>query len=209
LHLWAGPHVFEQLGKASKGVSLVTAWRPVVNLLSAVMPLDEARTLVSAGSALTVVALAWALSCLVRSAPSTEHTSAPGQVPNPDEISAAKQTRSAMTAAFVLATAYALGAPYALPWYDTLTWALLPLMLGTALDGILLARLTVMAMAYVPGRVVAMSSEVQSLTLGFRKIVGPLAAWLVWLAVTGLVRHERSRLPPGPGSLKASRPQTS
>jgi len=98
-----------------------------------------------------------------------------------------------MTAMFVLATAYLLGAPYALPWYDTLTWATLPLMLGTALDAILLARLTVMAAAYVPGRVVAMSPDVESLTLGFRKIVGPLAAWLVWLAIAGAARRGSSR----------------
>jgi hypothetical protein len=109
------------------------------------------------------------------------------------------QTQSAMTATFVLATAYALGAPYALPWYDILTWATLPLMLGTALDGILLARLTVMAMAYVPGRVVAMSSDVESLTLGFRKIVGPLAAWLVWLAIAGVARRGSAQVVPPTG----------
>ena len=108
-----------------------------------------------------------------------------------------------MTATFVLATAYALAAPYALPWYDVLTWATLPLLLATALDGILLARLTVMAMAYVPGRVVAMSPDVESLTLGFRKIVGPLAAWLVWLAIAGVARRGWSRVP------RASRPRAS
>jgi hypothetical protein len=101
-----------------------------------------------------------------------------------------------MTATFVLATAYALGAPYALPWYDTLTWATLPLMLGTALDWILLARLTVMAMAYVPGRVVAMSPDVEALTLGFRKFVGPLAAWLVLLAIAGVARRGWSGVVP-------------
>ena len=94
-----------------------------------------------------------------------------------------------MTAVFVLGTAYALGAPYALPWYDLLTWATLPLMLGTALDWILLARLTVLAMAYVPGRVVAMSAGVETLTLGFRKIAGPLAAWMVLLAIAGVARR--------------------
>ncbi|MGV8968756.1 MAG: hypothetical protein ACOH2F_21055, partial [Cellulomonas sp.] len=155
LHLWAGPHVFEQLLRGAKGVSLATAWRPVVNVLSAVMPLDAARTVVSAASVVAVVMLAWALSQIVRSRPPAQQT-LPSQ-----------QTQSAMTATFVLATAYALGAPYALPWYDALTWATLPLLLATSLDGILLARLTVMAMAYVPGRVVAMSPDVESLTLGF------------------------------------------
>jgi hypothetical protein len=186
LHLWAGPHVFDQLQKASKGVSLATAWRPVVNLLSAVMPLDAARTVVSAASAVAVIVLAWLLSHLVGSRPATPQKSS-------TETSLTQRRQSAMTAMFVLATAYLLGAPYALPWYDTLTWATLPLMLGTALDAILLARLTVMAAAYVPGRVVAMSPDVESLTLGFRKIVGPLAAWLVWLAIAGAARRGSSR----------------
>jgi hypothetical protein len=113
------------------------------------------------------------------------------------------QTQSAMTATFVLATAYALAAPYALPWYSVLTWATLPLLLATTLDGILLVQLTVMAMAYVPGRVVAMSPDVESLTLGFRKIVGPLAAWLVWLAIAGVARRAWSQVP------RASRPPAS
>ncbi|HEY5248834.1 MAG TPA: hypothetical protein VIJ15_10360, partial [Dermatophilaceae bacterium] len=190
LHLWAGPHVFEQLGKAGKGVSLATAWRPVVNLLSAWMPLDAARTVVSVASVVVVLALVWVLSRLVGSRPSRQQrASIPG-----DRTS--WQTQSAMTATFVLATAYALGAPYALPWYDVLTWATLPLMLGTALDGILLARLTVMAMAYVPGRVVAMSTDVEWLTLGFRKIMGPLAAWLVWLAIAGVAKRGSARVVP-------------
>ncbi len=185
LHLWAGLHVFEQLLRGAKGVSLATAWRPVVNVLSAVMPLDAARTVVSAASVVAVVMLAWAVSQIVRSR-------APAQ-----QTLVWQQTQSAMTATFVLATAYALGTTYALPWYDALTWATLPLLLATSLDGILLTRLTVMALAYVPGRVVAMSPDVESLTLGFRKIVGPLTAWLVWLAIAGVARREWSRVPRG------------
>ncbi len=191
LHLWAGPHVFEQLSKGRTSVSLATAWRPVVNLLSTMMTLDAARTLVSAASVIAVIALAFAISRVARSG----QTSA--QTVTTQQVSAAQQTQAAMTATFVLATAYALGAPYALPWYDVLTWATLPLLLATSLDGILLTRLTVMAMSYVPGRVVAMSPDVESLTLGFRKIVGPLTAWLVWLAIAGVARRGWSRVPRG------------
>jgi uncharacterized MnhB-related membrane protein len=198
LHLWAGPHVFEQLQKAGRGVSLATAWRPVVNLLSAVMPLDTARTVISAASAIAIIALAWVLSRLVRSHPAMTPDSSAQQL-STTEISLRRQTQSAMTATFVLATAYALGAPYALPWYDALTWATLPLMFGSALDWILLARLTVLAMAYVPGRVVALSTDVESVTLGFRKIVGPLAAWLVLLAIAGVARSGSARVGPPTG----------
>jgi len=200
LHLWAGPHVFEQLLKGGKGVSLATALRPVVNLLSAVMPLDAARTVVSVLSVVAFILLGAALSRLARSRPIALQTSDAEQT---QSAMLARQTQSAMTATFVLATAYALAAPYALPWYGVLTWATLPLLAATTLDGILLAQLTVMAMAYVPGRVVAMSPDVESLTLGFRKIVGPLAAWLVWLAIAAVARHGWSRVP------RASRPPAS
>jgi hypothetical protein len=194
LTIWAGPHVFDQLLKASKGVSLVTVWRPVVNLLSAVMPLRSAQTVVSAASVVSVIVLAWLLAHLVRFGPRASRDL------STEAICATGQTQSAMTATFVLGTAYALVTPYALPWYDTLTWATLPLILATALDWILLAQLTVMAMAYVPGRVVAMSPDVESLTLGFRKIVGPLTAWLVLLAIAAFARSRRlghRRLGPG------------
>ena len=205
LHLWAGPHVFDQLMKASKGVSLATAWRPVVNLLSAVMSLDAARTVVSFASVVTIVAVAWALSRLKLSHHAASEILTTVQSPTLHRVSLSlsQQTQSAMTATFVLATAYAVAAPYALPWYDVLTWATLPLMLATALDGILLARLTVMVLAYVPGRVVAMSPDVESLTLGFRKVVGPLVAWLVLLAIARAVRRGWSRVP------RTSRPRVS
>jgi hypothetical protein len=206
LHLWAGPHVFDQLLKSGKGVSLATALRPVVNLLSDVMPLDAARSVVSVVSVLAFILLAAALSRLARSHPTAQASPAAAPTPGPEHTQSvlrAAQTESAITATFVLATAYALAAPYALPWYDVLTWATLPLLLATTLDAILLVRLTVMAMAYVPGRVVAMSPDVESLTLGFRKIVGPMAAWLVWLAIADAARRGWSRVP------RASRPPAS
>lgn len=201
LHLWAGPHVFEQLVKAGKGVSLATVWRPVVNLLSAMMPLDSARAVVSVAAVVTILVLAWGLAHLPLSRGASEQGFDAGQTSPAQQTSITQQTRSAMTATFVLATAYTVAAPYALPWYDVLTWATLPMVAVTALDGILLARLMVMAMAYVPGRVVAMSPDVESLTLGFRKVVGPLAAWLVLLAIARVVRRGWSRVP------RASRPQ--
>src|SRR5659263_460130 len=165
------------------------------------MSLDAARTVVSVASVVTIVAVAWAISRLWLSSQTTPVTlTAPqtlprGQTSTAQQVSPTQQTQSAMTATFVLATAYAVAAPYALPWYDVLAWATLPLMLATALDGILLARLTVMALAYVPGRVVAMSPDVESLTLGFRKVVGPLAAWLVLLAIARAVRRGWWRVP--------------
>jgi hypothetical protein len=104
--------------------------------------------------------------------------------------------------AFVLSTAYALAAPYSLPWYDQLTWATLPVLAASALDLVLLGRLTVMALAYVPGRVVAMTPAVEDFTLGFRRLVAPYAALLVWgsLTVFWLRGSRRSPAPRPAGS---------
>ena len=38
LHLWAGPHVFEQLQRSRRSVSLATPWRPVVEVLTGPLP---------------------------------------------------------------------------------------------------------------------------------------------------------------------------
>src|SRR6185295_7784290 len=84
----------------------------------------------------------------------------------------------------VLAVGWILAAPYALPWYDALAWAPLALLAPSFLDVVLLARLAVLALAYVPGRVVELTPAVERVTLGFRRDVAP---WLVLAAVVALV----------------------
>ena len=67
----------------------------------------------------------------------------------------ATATGAAVRWALVLSTAYALAAPYSLPWYDLLTWATLPAHGGErAGPGAPRPRSRVLALAYVPGRVV-------------------------------------------------------
>jgi hypothetical protein len=53
----------------------------------------------------------------------------------------------------------------------------------------LLVRLTAYALAYVPGRVLGMSEQVQALTLGYRRGVAP---WIGWAVVLALVLAARS-----------------
>ncbi|SES48375.1 Protein of unknown function [Pedococcus cremeus] len=166
LHLWAGPHVFDQLGRARRSVSLATPWRLVVDLLTGPLPSSTVRNLVFAAAAVLFVAFAVLLWRLTeRAAPTTV-------------------TGAAVRWAFVLSTAYAVSAPYSLPWYDQLTWATLPVLAAGVVDYLLLARLAVMAVAYVPGRVVTMSPTVEDVTLAVRRRVVPYAVLLVWAALT-------------------------
>src|SRR3954454_4807405 len=61
--------------------------------------------------------------------------------------------------------------------------ATLPALAATPLDELLTARWVVMTLAYVPGRVVAMSTGVEAFTLAVRRSVAPYAGWLVWAVV--------------------------
>jgi hypothetical protein len=191
-HWWAGPHVFAQLERARRSISLATPWRPVLEVLRGHVDESVIRSGIVVLSAVVCVVLVvalWRISA--RLAPE----SLVGQ---------------AMRVTFVLSAAYAFGAPYSLPWYDELAWATLPVLAASALDWVLLGRLLVMAWAYVPGRVVAMSPRVESLTLGFRRLVAPWASLIAWCAVLVAVRRGSRGQPtvgeraPGP---QAAEPQ--
>lgn len=170
-HLWAGVHVYDQTRTASRFVSLATVWRPLVE---AGLP----RVLLLPGTALVVLVVAvlwWPV--LVRGG----------------------QLQRAAGATAVVAAGYLLGAAYELPWYDLLLWG--PLALAVAVGPrsarllvvVLAARLTLLALAYVPGLVDGMSPLVQAITLGYRREVGPWVAWAALLAVVAFgVRARRS-----------------
>jgi uncharacterized membrane protein len=175
LYLWAGPHVFRQLGNAGGSSSLATAWSLVVQGLRHVLPEWAVTTVVFVLAAITMIALAAVLARLL-------HADA-------HHLDERRVVRSATLATFVLTTAYVIAAPYSLPWYDALTWALLPLLVPTAVDGVLLGRYAVMALAYVPGRVVGMSGSVEAFTLDFRRWWAPWAGWLTWFALVVMVRR--------------------
>jgi hypothetical protein len=100
----------------------------------------------------------------------------------------------------VLALAYTLAAPYSLPWYDLLAWVALPVLAASALDFVVLGRLLVMCLAYVPGRVTGMSAGVEDLTMGFRRRVAPLLqlAVLVWVTLVAWRASSRSSAPRPP-----------
>jgi hypothetical protein len=174
--VWAGPHVLDQLLRARRFVSLATPWRPLVDALTGPLPNDLVRAGVGLLTPLAVVAVAV---LLARALP---------RPARPDPVT------DAARAAVVLGGAYVLAAPYSLPWYDALAWAPLTLVAASAVDALLLVRLTAYALAYVPGRVLGMSERVQGVTLGFRREVVP---WVGWAVLVGLVLLARGSRPAG------------
>jgi hypothetical protein len=97
-------------------------------------------------------------------------------------------TTTAVAAAVTIG--YVLAAPYALPWYDVLPWALLPLAMASWRDWVLLAHTTVLTLAYIPGRdAVRLDGALHTATAVMRDGVAPalLTALVVGVLVTGLV----------------------
>jgi len=95
--------------------------------------------------------------------------------------------------ALAVTMAYVLAAPYALPWYDALPWALLPLVAVSWRDWLLLAHTTVLSLAYLPGRdAVHLHGILRLMTNGMRSVVTPLAIVALLLAVLALSRRSVS-----------------
>ena len=178
----AGPHVFDQLGRARRFVSLATPWRLLVDAA----PGDAVRTVVQLAWPVVLVLLAFLLARVLGLKAGRRPA---GSFTQQSVIA------DAALAAVVLGVAYVLAAPYSLPWYDAIVWAPLPLVAGGALDLVLLARLTFLALAYVPGRVNGLSPAVLDLTLGYRRQVAPWLGVAVLLAVVALaVRRGAGRI---------------
>ncbi len=178
VHVWAGPHVFGPLAAARRSVSLATPWRPPLEAARDLGVEPAARSVVLGVSALACLVLAWLLWRLTAG------------------LAARTPAGQAARATAVLSAAYALGAPYSLPWYDALVWATLPVLALGALDVVALARGLVLALAYVPGRVVALSPAVESVTLSFRRDAAPWLVVAVWAGVTAAAARRPRR---GPG----------
>lgn len=230
-HLWAGPHVFDQLVRARRAISLGTPWRKVYEWTRGIALEDTVRSAVFGASAITCVILALAVWRLVRPpatstgraasrATTLDASWSPGRAPDvpgemPGRVSeVGREPRSrepgqaAIAITFALSLAYAVGAPYTLPWYDQLVWALLPGVGFVAVDRLQVVRGLVATLAYIPGRVVGMSAGVEALTLGWRRNMAPAASLLVWLVLLWWWRRppERRRVRGAPSATPRADP---
>jgi hypothetical protein len=199
---WAGPHAFDQLGRASRYISIATPWRGAANLVDlalgpqgsrpAIVPLSLALT-----GALAVAMLRRVRSLSVAGAVADRATDRPALRPS-------RATDDAVRAAAVLSFSWVLLAPYALPWYDALVWGPVALLGPSLIDTALVARLTVLCLAYLPGRVVGLGPLVEEITLGGRRFCAPVlvlavAVLVVRWSLTVPAPKDPARSGPGPG----------
>lgn len=162
----AGPHAFDQVSKASRSVSLATPWHLVD------LAVGGDRTVVRIGALILLAVLVWALA---RALPRTGGVS-------PEDAERAEAVR--ISAALVLAWLFA--APYALPWYDGLGYAVLALLPWSRFDWLLLIRTAALSLAYLPARAPELTGLPDRLSWLFtvvRPTVIPLVLTVLLLAL--------------------------
>ena len=167
-YLAAGTAAVHELRRAARLVSLATPWRLLVDATH--LPRGVVGALAAVLFVLITIALARRLP--------------PGA--------------GAGVVAGVLFLGYVLSAPYALPWYDALVWACLPLAAASWRDILLLVHTTVLSLAYIPGRAAApLSGALHTITWDMRTRVAPVLLLVVLLAVAVIARR---------GSIRGTRP---
>jgi len=179
-YLGTGLHALGQARRASSFVSVGTPWRPVRSVLQAVAGRGIAGFVVGAGSLALTVLLAVRLA---RDLPEVDAADRADQV-----------VAQAARAGLAVALAWTLAAPYVLAWYDAVPWALAALLPPSRYHRILLAHTGMLALAYLPGRVVALPPILAGATTALRSAVSPLVLGVLLIAaLTGSsqrsVRH--------------------
>lgn len=184
-YLAAGSHAFDQVRRASNSVSLSAPW----HLLDAALGVNQHRIVIRIGAVLLLVALIW---LFTRALPyDTE-----GDPDGTRRIAAA------------IALAWLFSAPYELPWYDGLGWALLALLPWSRYGWALLAHTTALSLAYLPARgpeLIGLQDSLGWLVTGVRSTAVPwaLTGLLCWVVVSAL-RPPRAPVPAPARSPRAS-----
>lgn len=161
-----GVTALEPVLQTRSRVSAGTPWRWVASLAESVLPDRLARSLVGAGVVLLLLVLARALR---RDLP---------------------PSKPFLRASAVVWLAYLFAAGYQLAWYDAVGFLLLALLAASRWDGLLVAHTTVLSLAYLPGRVVALPDALETMLLVVRSGICPVViGGLWWLAL----RRDRAR----------------
>jgi hypothetical protein len=201
-HLAAGPHVFDQLGTASRYVSIATPWRAISNLVDLVAGQGALRPWVAwLALGLGLALGGYVLRRRLLPAAAQETTLPPGETPaGATAPNAGPVPPDVAAVAAALTAGWMLTAPYALPWYAAIAWVPLALAPATFLDRALLAQLVTLVVAYVPGRVVALSPAVETVTLGVRRYLAPVVLAALVVAVLRWARSPAATPRAAPGA---------
>ncbi|MEV5326339.1 polyprenol phosphomannose-dependent alpha 1,6 mannosyltransferase MptB [Nonomuraea sp. NPDC052634] len=99
------------------------------------------------------------------------------------EVVSAGRGLEAPVVAMALVVAYLFATPYILPWYDGLALGMLVLVGASALDGLVVAHLLALSLAYLPARVEGQPEDLEWL----RTVVRPQIGWALLALTVALV----------------------
>lgn len=173
--------------EASRMVSRGTPWRFVTSGLERVVGSDLARPLVG----LLAIGVAAVLAVAVFRALAPAHADTGGSADG--NTGGGSDAARVVAAVLAATTAWLVVAPYALPWYDAVGWALLPLAVVAGcrtvavrrVELLLLVHTAYLSVAYLPGRIVGLPG---GLVAAQDVVRGALAPVVVLAVAVGLAR---------------------
>jgi alpha-1,6-mannosyltransferase len=169
------PAAFFQVLRNGSYVSVGSWANPVFLLLNLFLEDWVAKIIVGVISYTGLVVIAWMLSKVV------PWTAAPGLArgadPRLDPLTVALRT------SLVLSVAWLTTAMYTLSWYDLIAWLPLAVLAASKLDRMMLLRITLLSLSYVPGRAVEMSLPLDVVSGVFRYAISPLVQVAVLVAI--------------------------
>ncbi|MCW2919456.1 MAG: hypothetical protein JWN52_7524 [Actinomycetia bacterium] len=198
-----GSHAFDQVSRASNSVARASAW----HLLDALLGVNRQRWVIRLGSILLLVSLVW---LLARAIPRDLEPVDPELEPVGPEFtsvgpalrvggSALGMVAESRLIALALVLAWLFAAPYVLPWYDGLGWAVLAmsaLRAWSRFEWLVLAHTTALSLAYLPARgpeFARLPGDLDWLLKTVRPMVIPWVLTAVLLALVWTCLRPRSR----------------
>jgi hypothetical protein len=170
----AGPHALDQLRNASNYVSFAVPWRLVTGGLDRLLGEPTSRPALRFAGLVAILALAW---LFTRGLPGRND-----------------QERAAVRTCAVLTLAWVFAATYMLPWYGGLAWALLALLPASTFDLLLLAHTTVLALAYLPGRIGLLDGPMRTALDAWKSGASPVLLLAVALGAAYAARRAAPRI---------------
>lgn len=169
------PTAFFQVLRNGSYVSVGSWANPVYLFFDLFLQDWVAKIIVGVISYTGLVVIAWMLSQVV------PWTSAPGLArgadPRLDPLTVALRT------SLILSVAWLVTAMYTLSWYDLIAWLPLAVLAASKLDRMMLLRITLLSLSYVPGRAVEMSMPLDVVSGFFRYGFSPLVQVGVLVAI--------------------------
>lgn len=169
------PTAFFQVLRNGSYVSVGSWANPVFLFFDLFLQDWVAKIIVGVISYTGLVVIAWMLSQVV------PWTSAPGLArgadPRLDPLTVALRT------SLILSVAWLVTAMYTLSWYDLIAWLPLAVLAASKLDRMMLLRITLLSLSYVPGRAVEMSMPLDVVSGFFRYGFSPLVQVGVLVAI--------------------------